>query len=574
MTGEFGSGHRLLVVDDEATVRDVLVELLGGVGFEITEAESVEAAERCCEAERFDLLLVDKNLPDGSGLEFAQAALDTDDDRAVLIMTGYASMESVVDALRLRVADYLTKPFGSLEEVIERVQRCLEGLQLRREHKRNLAALRQANAELESMAVRDPLTGLFNHAFFQEGLARELSRSERYLHPLSLLFIDVDNFKKVNDTRGHRAGDEVLRRIASILKGQSRDADYQFRLREHDIAARYGGDEFVLLLPETPKNGAAVTAERLRLSVEDADLGRGADVTLSIGVAAYPDDGLNRDSLVEAADAALYAAKHSGRNRVITYTTNLVNAQAVTAWDDQADVQELAAVQRLIAFGQLPYVYQPIAAAKGGRVVGYEALCRPEDPILSSVSSLLDVATRAGKTTELGRLMREQAGAPLERLAPELSLYLNLHPLELFDPRLREGEPPLEPWAPRVVFEVTRTASVTDLPRLGRTLAALRARGYRVALEDVPDGYPGIELLATLEPEYLKLEVAELHRAKQNQRSLRALRHRMDFCAGEGIQVIAERVETEADRDLAVELGCGLLQGRLLGPEGPLPSGG
>jgi len=163
------------------------------------------------------------------------------------------------------------------------------------------------------MATTDGLTGLKNHRAFQERLTEEIERYKRYNHPFSLLFVDIDHFKDFNDAFGHQSGDEVLKQIARIMTGT---------IRENDLAARYGGEEFAIILPETTLDSATVTAERLRKNVE-AHTFRFNDepwnVTVSVGIACFPDDGISREEIIEAADKALYFAKRSGRNKVCTY---------------------------------------------------------------------------------------------------------------------------------------------------------------------------------------------------------------------------------------------------------------
>jgi diguanylate cyclase (GGDEF)-like protein len=163
------------------------------------------------------------------------------------------------------------------------------------------------------MASTDGLTGLNNHRTFQERLQQEIERARRFDTPLSLLMIDIDRFKKFNDTYGHTNGDEVLKIIARILKDNVRSIDF---------VARYGGEEFAVILPQVDLEGALVVAERIRRSAENYELvfnGHKERVTLSIGVATYPDDASNREQLIDHADKALYLAKRTGRNRLCSF---------------------------------------------------------------------------------------------------------------------------------------------------------------------------------------------------------------------------------------------------------------
>ncbi len=216
--------------------------------------------------------------------------------------------------LSTRVPPLRGSELGELTNVINRMASALqhERENLERAVQERTQALQDANARLERLAVTDGLTGVFNHRRFQEQLQAEIFRSERHKRPMGVLMVDVDFFKKVNDTMGHPAGDELLRRLAEVL-GED--------LRQTDLIARYGGEEFAVLLPETTKSEAMQVAERMRMAVEekinDGKTPWPNKVTVSIGVGTFPEDGKSGEQVLLAADQAMYVAKRSGRNRVI-----------------------------------------------------------------------------------------------------------------------------------------------------------------------------------------------------------------------------------------------------------------
>jgi len=182
--------------------------------------------------------------------------------------------------------------------------------------------IQDAYSELAFLSSHDGLTGLYNHKAFQERLVEEVERAERYGHSVALLMLDIDHFKQINDTHGHPAGDAVLRMIADLMSSHVRPSDH---------VARYGGEEFTILLPHATQSGALTSAERLRRTIETRAVQVTKEVmlkvTVSIGVAVFPDDALSADKLISAADDALYAAKQAGRNRVRAALPDLPQAR-------------------------------------------------------------------------------------------------------------------------------------------------------------------------------------------------------------------------------------------------------
>ncbi len=312
---------RVLVVDDESTIRSVISQVLNEDGYRVTEAASGEEAPAAFRKEPFPIVLTDIVMRKMSGLELLREIKLLDAETLVIVMTSQASLETATTALRAGAHDYLTKPFEDIAHISAVTRKAVEKLELLREKremvdrlKRSAEELETLNSQLKEMAVRDGLTGLYNHRHFRENLETEVLRCRRHERSFSLIFMDVDHFKRFNDTHGHLQGDRVLRILAKIIRDRSRGTT---------LAARYGGEEFVLLVPETTREGARAYAESLRQAVEEYPFeGRetqpSAKVTLSLGVATFPEDGDDSIALIASADKALYQAKNGGRNLVCT----------------------------------------------------------------------------------------------------------------------------------------------------------------------------------------------------------------------------------------------------------------
>ncbi len=312
-------GIRVLVVDDEESLRGIVTQVLSEDGHDVTEASSAEEALKIIENECYSLVISDIKMPGMSGIELLQEIKKINTDTQFIIMTSYASLDTVITAMRHGAYDYLIKPFEDIDLVTAVANRAIEKIQLIKENQQLVNELlhknddlQKANDSLVEMAVRDGLTGLYNHRYFQEALALETVRSLRYGHTFSLLFLDVDYFKHYNDTHGHLEGDRLLITLSQKVK------EY---VRGSDIVARYGGEEFVIILPETSRKHANQLAENIRQDVAEFPFkGRESQVTgsvtISIGVATYPEDGSDGASLIKHADDLLYKAKNSGRNQV------------------------------------------------------------------------------------------------------------------------------------------------------------------------------------------------------------------------------------------------------------------
>jgi two-component system cell cycle response regulator len=296
---------QILVVDDEEVVCRFLKRVLEGAGHRIQVAHGGREAVERLEKEPFDLVITDLKMPGVDGIAVLRKAKELDPLCEVIVITAYASVESAVEVMKLGAYDYISKPFN-VERIRFVVAKALE--------KRRLLQAAGERDFYKRLSQLDGLTEVYNRRSFEELLAAEMSRSNRFRRPLSVLMIDLDHLKVVNDNFGHQAGDAVLREVAWTLKRSVRNCD---------VVSRYGGDEFVVILVETRKADAVTTAHRLNRLTTKPVAGSGRQVngsvqpmTMSIGVATYPSDAATAEELVRRADEALYKAKASGGNCV------------------------------------------------------------------------------------------------------------------------------------------------------------------------------------------------------------------------------------------------------------------
>jgi two-component system cell cycle response regulator len=292
----------VLVADDSATVRALVRLELESAGYAVVEAKHGLEALDVARAGGVDVVLLDVEMPvlDGFGTIKALKADASTSDLPVVFLTSRSDSENIVEALRLGAHDYLRKS-PEPAELLARVGAAAQVTELR-------AELRRRSEELERMSRTDHLTGLANRRSLDAELSTLAGSSRPYRYPITVLLVDVDHFKRVNDTLGHGAGDvvlvEVARRLASCVRGE-------------DAVGRWGGEEFLVLAPNTDVAGAEILAERLRRVVADEPVEAGScalEVHISVGGATAPMPGVVADALLRVADANLYAVKEAGRN--------------------------------------------------------------------------------------------------------------------------------------------------------------------------------------------------------------------------------------------------------------------
>jgi len=393
----------------------------------------------------------------------------------------------------------------------------------------------------------DALTGLLNHRGCQERLRAAIADASG--GPVSVVVLDLDHFKHVNDTHGHAEGDRVLAAAAAGLRDVVRDSD---------AVGRLGGEEFVLVLPGAGAAVAREAAERARAAVAEVQIG-GRPLAASAGLACHPQDAVDAAELLACADAALYAAKDSGRGRTCRYRPQL--ARRPSPGEEREEVEALLRDSA----ANLSAVFQPVLELATGRVSGYEALARMRTEPQRPPDEWFAQAHRVGLGVELEvAALRVALSAP-DRPAGTF-LALNVSPRALASPLVPAALP--EDLS-SIVVELTEHQLFGAEAPLAERLAELRARGARVALDDAGSGYAGLQQLIAVAPEILKLDRSLVSGAHADPARRALLEAMISFASTTGAAVCAEGVEDLADLRALAELDATYAQGYALARPGP-----
>ncbi|MDW8426398.1 MAG: EAL domain-containing protein [Meiothermus sp.] len=415
---------------------------------------------------------------------------------------------------------------------------------------RDISERKAYQSTIEHLAYHDPLTGLPNRRMLREQADQFLAQSQRAGREATLIYLDLDRFKEVNDTLGHEAGDELLVQVARRI---------QHCVRSGDLLARLGGDEFAILLGETTIEGATDAARRVLgvlqqpFTVADTTLRIGA----SLGLGVYPRDGQNLDDLMRVADIAMYRAKEHGTG-LMFYSPEL----------DRYSRERLKLIQDLreaLAAGQIGLEYQPILDTHHRRWIKVEALARWNHPSRGPIApaTFIPLAEETGLIRDLDHLVLNKACCEASPLG--WSVAVNISPRTLYDSSFAEvvaaalEQSGLEP--EKLHLEITETALIQNLPRAVQHLSALRKLGVRIALDDFGVGHTSMSYLKDLPIDLLKIDRSFISGIGRDTREEAILRTILLLGEGLGLRTVAEGVETPEQIAWLRARGCHLLQG-------------
>lgn len=567
-----GRTQSLLVVDDVPENIHELLEALKDT-YRIQVANTgARALEIVNGPSPPDLVLLDVMMPGMDGYEVCRRIKDTPAGNRipVIFVTVVDAVSDKVRGFELGAADYITKPFD-IDEVHARVRTHLELARLRR-FLEDLVAQRTALLQVSEekyriLAQRDSLTGLPNRALFAELLQHAVQHAERSATQFALLSLDLDNFKTINESLGHSRGDRLLVEVAKRLQGL---------MPESDTIARIGGDEFDIILERregTP--WVDLMAQRMIDALaEPIELdGQSIYVGMSIGIALYPADGTDPETLQSHADAALHQAKAQGRG-VLRFFSPELSSRARSRLTLEADLRQAIERQELVLH------YQPQIDLQTGRIVGLEALVRWQHPVRGMVppGEFIAFAEESGLVVRIGDWVLQEAARQISAwtaagLAPP-QVAVNVSAVQLSRGHLLEAVQhclAASGIAPQQLeLEITESFIMLDRDRSLQSLAELKALGVRLSIDDFGTGYSSLAYLQQLEVHKLKVDMSFVRDMTTNRGNASIVRAVVAMGHSLGLEVVAEGVETPDQAGHLRRLHCNAMQGYLVSR--PLPA--
>lgn len=549
---------RILHLEDNAFDVELVRNLLeqSDLDCEIIPVGTRADFVRTLESGDWDLILSDYALPSFNGLEALAIAAKACPSTPFIFVTGTLGEDIAVESLKFGATDYVLKQrmarLGSsvhraLKERSERVRREMAERELEKSQER-----------IRFLAYHDPLTRLPNRELLKDRLEQTIAGAHRDSKKAALLFVDLDNFKAVNDSLGHPAGDIVLQQVAERL---------QKCARECDTVARLGGDEFLLVLENVKDStDAVVAADRIRTTIS-SDLcvhGVYLSPTCSVGISLFPEDGEDAQTLLRNADIALARAKESGRNEWQLFTEDM-HGEAKERLTLEHDLR------RALDLGQLFLEFQPQLDLSSGRIVGAEALLRWRHPEMGMVSpgKFIPVAERIGEITRIGTWALQTACAQARQWQKEgiepLVMAVNVSAVQFRDGSLlRVIQDTLDETgvAPQQLeLELTESLLISNASVLTPLLQRLSELGINLVIDDFGTGYCGLSYLRQFHFSKLKIDHSFVRSILTNKRDATLTAAIINIAKLLDMKLIAECVETKEQLEFLRSLGCDAIQG-------------
>jgi diguanylate cyclase (GGDEF)-like protein len=554
----------VLVVEDVALMRNMVCQSLSESGFDLAEAATVEEGLRLADELRPDIILLDVVLPDGDGFSVCRQLRSQPWGAMmpVVMMTGLDDLESIARAFDAGATDFITKPitWGILGHRVAYIIRSS-----------------RAEERIRTLAYFDPLTGLPNRTHFTEHLEMLLAMARRRQGNVAILLLDLDRFKKINETLGHGAGDRLLQEVAQRLKTAVRSSDTISRLADEILPhiSRFGGDEFVVTLADAHNlAGIARVAQRLLQKVALPLTLDGYELfpSASIGISFFPTDGEDTAELLKNADTAMYHAKNQGRNNFQFYAREM-NATAMERLNLESHLRRALERQEFLLH------YQPQVETESGRITGLEALIRWPHAELGLIppDRFISLAEETGLIFDLDewvlrtvvRQISQWRALGIEGVKVAVNLsgqhFSRRDLLPLLDAVIGQEE-----WLARSLeLEITEGVLMKEGEATVDILRGLRQRGITLAIDDFGTGYSSLSYLRRFPIDCLKIDKSFIRDTPDNADGVAIAAAIIAMGQSLNLQVVAEGVETEGQRAFLASRGCPFCQGYLFSP--PLP---
>lgn len=547
----------ILVIDDDVVDRERFRREIKTTDNSNTIVEASTAAEGLALYEQgtFDVVLLDYRLPDRDGLDALNEfrARPSRDGTAIIVVSSVDDMDIALACIRAGAQDFIPKSDITANRLARAIIQAQERFRLENE-------LKTSYKKARYLAERDTLTGLANRYYFDQSLQLAVSSNRKHDENISLLLLDLDNFKHVNDSYGHDIGDQLLVRVTEYI---------QKNLREYDLFARVGGDEFAILLSRVGSSAEVMIIakrilESLRTTFEVSEIA--LKTSVSIGIALYPEDGTSAEQLLKHADIAMYHSKSLGRDCLSFYDSRMLEA-----YTSRLELEEK--IHEGLQNNEFYLNYQPQFTLNDLELLGFEALIRWDHKGENIMpNDFIGVAEESHQIIEIGRWVIQDAFKTLAAWNADrdkkLSVAVNLSAVQLGDAQLVAFiekhllKNAIEPHL--VEFELTETMLIHDLESKVDILTAIHNLGCRLALDDFGTGYSSFTHMRKFPIDTIKIDQSIIPNEVEDGDDASIIRGIAEMTQGLKLDTVAEGVETMEQMALCRELGINKAQGYLL----------
>lgn len=556
---------KILLVDDDEDdfiiTRNLLSEAQG-VHYNIDWIVSYEDALEIIGQKKYDVYLFDYRLGEHTGLELLHEVTKKDCASPIILLTGQGDHEIDIEAMKAGASDYLVKGEMSFSLIERSIRYAIER--------------KKAEAQILQLAYYDNLTSLPNRKLFTDRLRQAILLAERYDRMVGLLFLDLDNFKNINDSLGHEAGDSLLQKVSECLRQCLRKTDTIARPEADDtIVARLGGDEFIVLLTEIKHSyDAAIVAQRILDALSTPFFLKSQEVyiTFSIGIALYPTDGKDINTLLKNADVAMYHAKNEGKNNYQFYERPM-NAAALKKLTFENHLRKSLENDEFILH------YQPKMDISTGKILSTEALLRWQSATMGMISpaDFIPLAEETGLIIPIGEWVMQKAclqntilqKAGFDPLHISVNVSIKQLKQKNFTKTVTEAIEKSGINPQHLELEITESIFLEDIHAIITTLKELKETGLKLSMDDFGVGYSSFRYLKNIPLDVIKIDRSFVKDVTNQSKDAAIVTAIIAMAHTLNIKVIAEGVETEEQLAFLYSKKCDEMQGFLLSK--PLP---